>query len=170
VADDLVSGAVRYLSAQPDFTSLLGSFPFTDPSNPGVPFIFQRSLYIRVEGIAGLMGTQAVAAVCSYAGGWAAPLDHSSANFQRLSLEIYADPLRDSAGNITSPAETEARAKAVWKVADSHLHRIGSPKTVLWGDLVTTSAQRQTEPVIYPVPDGDGLVRCQNYYGITTFS
>jgi hypothetical protein len=168
--DDVSQGAYYFLSSLPDVTAMIGSFPDDDPDNPGVPWVFVHSLYTRMEAQSIAQGSQAVAIVCVYAGQGSGSLDYSTVRNQRLEVDLWIDPLRDQYGNITAPSETEARGLDVFSVLDSHLHRASSgDKTMLWGNLVTIGCERMTEPVAYPVADGDGLIRMVFFYNVTTF-
>lgn len=168
--DDLASGAYQYLTGFSDIMALVGSFPADDPVNPGIPWVFQRNIFARMETASIAKGSQAVALVCIYAGQFQAALDSNTARFQRLELDIWVDPLRDSFGQVTDPTETETRGLAVWQTCDSHLHRVATDQnTQLWGDLVTTTCIRMAEPVWAPVPEGDGLIRGAAYYAVATY-
>jgi hypothetical protein len=168
--DDVASGGYQYVSSLPDVLAVIGSFPADDPDNAGIPWVFVHSLYTRMEAQSIVQGSRAVALVCVYAGQGSAVLDYSTVRWQRLEVDIWVDPLRDSFGNVTSPSETEHRGNDVFTVLDSHLHRASSgDKTVVWGDLVTVNSIRMTEPVWYPVPDGDGLIRGVVFYDVCTF-
>jgi len=153
--DDLVQGCVKWLLDEDTIHSVLGVFPDTN-----VPWLYQHSLWSRVE------GTQSVAAVISRAGGWAGANEYNTLRFPRLSLEIYADPLRDTQGNVTQPGETWRRIEAAWVAFDTLLHR-PSADTVMWGTVRTITCTRLGEPLIYPVPDGDGSLRLQQFYAVT---
>ena len=48
------------------------------------------------------------------------------------------------------------------------LHRT-SAESVAWGDLVTVGCQRLTDPQFIPVPDGDGILVGETYYGVLLF-
>lgn len=153
-SDSLITGLHKYLTAQPDVTATLGTFPFTT-----TPYLFTGSLWVAME------GTSSTAAVISRAGGWAGANLHNTLRFPRISLDIYADPQRD-AGNVTDPGEAERRIDATYKIFDTHLHRPQSG-IQMWGDVRTVAATRLGEPDVYPVPDGDGLLRLQVFYGIS---
>ncbi len=168
--DDVASGAYWHISSLPDVLALIGSFPADDPDNAGISWIFVRSLFTRMEATSIVKGSQAVALVLVNAGHGTGVLDYSTMRGQRLEIDLWIDPLRDQYGNITSPSETQGRLLSVFSVLDSHLHRASSgDKTELWGDLVTVNCIRMTEPVIYPVPDGDGLIRGVVYYNVDTY-
>lgn len=154
VVDDLIQGAVKYLGAQGDVLELLGSY--TD----GVPWLFQHTLWVTVE------GSQRTAAVVSRAEGWAGPNQYNTMRFPRISLELYADPLRDAGNNITDPGEVQRRIEATYQLIDSHLHR-PQGGVQMWGTVRTIGCTRLAEPSAYPVPDGGGLVRLQVFYGVT---
>lgn len=168
--DDVASGAYQFLSAQPDVVAVAGSFPADDPDNAGIPWIFVRNLATRLEDVSIVKGSRAVALVCVNMGMSVPPTPNSTARCQRLEVDIWVDPLRDSLGNVSSPSETQNRGDRVFTVIDSHLHRTGAPdNTQLWGDLVTAYSSRMTEPVWYPVPDGDGLIRGVCFWDVGTF-
>lgn len=152
--DETVSGCVKWLQTFPDVIDSVGSFP------DGTPWLFQDDLYTTVE------SSQSQAAVISYAGGWAGPNPYNTLRFPRLSLDIVADPMRDSGGNPIRPGELKRRVMSVYKVFDTHLHRPqGGDQT--WGTVRTIAAARLGEPFLYPLSAGGGAQRLQVFYGIT---
>lgn len=170
LVDDVASGGYWYLAGLPDVVAIVGSFPADDPLNAGVPWIFVRNILTRMEISAIVKGSRAVALVLANAGQSSTPSAASTARFQRLEVDIWVDPLRDSNGNVTSPGEELSRMLSVFAVLDSHLHRVATDQnTQQWGDLITVSCVRMTEPQPYPVPDGDGLVRGVVFYDVGTF-
>ena len=152
-ADSLVQGAAIYLLAIPEVVAVLGVTP------EGSPWLFQNSLKVNVE------GTSGNAAVISYGGGWSGGNEHNTLNFPRLSVELWVDPIRDADKNVTDPDESFRRLDAVYKVFDRVLHR-AQGGTQMWGAVRTLSSLRQSEPLMYAVPDGDGLLRGQVYYAV----
>lgn len=170
MATEVSGGAYHYLSSLPDVLELVGSFPDDDPDNSGVPWIFVHNLYTRMESQSIVKGSQAVALVCITAGLGSGVLDYSTVRWQKLELDIWVDPLRDQFGNITKPSETSHRGQNIFTVLDSHLHRAAlQDKTQVWDTLVTINGIRLTEPVWYPVPDGDGLIRGVCFWDIATY-
>jgi hypothetical protein len=168
--DDVASGSYEFLSGLSDVLAVIGAFPADDPDNANIPWIFVRNIYTRMEDISIVKGSQAVSLVVSNAGQSTTPLDYSTIRWQRLEVDIWVDPLRDGMGNITNPSETESRGLDVFATLDAHLHRASSDdKTQVWGDLVTVNSIRMTEPVWYPVPDGDGLIRGAVFYDVGTY-
>lgn len=168
--DDVAKGSYWFIAGQPDVVALIGAFPADDPDNAGIPWIFVRNVFTRMEDISTVKGSQAVALVLSNAGQSSSPLDYSTVRFQRLEVDIWVDPLRDALGNVTNPSETEGRGLDIFAAIDSHLHRAAAnEKTQQWGDLITVSSSRMTEPVWYPVPDGDGLIRGVVFYDVGCF-
>jgi len=168
--DDVASGCYQYLSSLSDVLALIGSFPDDDPDNGGIPWIFVRSIYTRMEAQSIVKGSQAVALVCSNAGQSSSVLDYSTVRWQRLEVDIWVDALRDQYGNVTSPSETEGRGFQVFSLLDSHLHRAAlSDKMQQWGDLITINSFRLTEPMWYQVPDGDGLIRGVCFWDVGCF-
>lgn len=153
-SDDIVQACVKHLATFPAVVSLLAEF------EDGEPFLFQHEMQGVVE------STQRAAVVVSQLGGWASPNVHNSLAFPRLSIEVWADPLRDDENNVTDPIEVQRRALYLLKLIDTHLHRPqGGDAT--WGTVRTIDCQRLGEPVMYRVPDGDGGVRAQVFYGVT---
>ncbi len=153
-ADDLVQGAVKWLLGFTDIAAVLGVYPDT-----GTPWLFQTTLWATVE------GSQSTAAVISRAGGWAGANAHNTMRFPRIRLELYADPIRDGARNLTDPGEAWRRIEAAWDVFDSRLHRPAAAD-VRWGDVRTLGCLRLGEPTVYSVPDGEGMLRLQCFYGV----
>ena len=163
--DDVGGGAVQYLVTFADVKALVGAFASNDP-NPGFanqPWIFKDDPLARLE------GTGSSAIVCSYAGGWSEPTSLTTARYNRLSVELWTDPLRDASNNIVETSGvTKQRMQTLFNTVNLHLHRT-NPDMVMWGDLRTVGCQLITEPQPYPIPDGDGLLRGQAYYGVSWF-
>lgn len=156
LADDIVAGAVTFLGGHADVLAELGH----DPGLPSQPWLFQYRLWTMME------GTQSTAAVISHDGGWAGPNLHNTLRFPRLTLSIWADPIRDDGGSGTDPGEVQRRLYQVFTVIDAHLHR-PQGETQMWGSIRTVSCARLTEPTVLAVGEGDGLVRLQTYYAVT---
>jgi hypothetical protein len=155
--DDIVSGTVGYLLDQPDAVAAVSSFVLGGQQVPG---IFQHRPWVRME------GSSSTCCVVSTEGGWAAPNLYNTLRFPRLTVNIWADPIRDTTKNVTDPGEVQRRTFATYKVIDKLLHRTGGPE-VYFGQLRIISCVRLVEPVIYTVPDGDGLIRSQFVYAVT---
>jgi len=160
--DDIGSAAVQYLAGLAPVTSLLGSFPASDPvaANAGLPWIFLNDLLVTME------GSSQAAIVCSPAGSMQVAPMLSTARYPRLSVAMYVDPLRDSSRNIieTSGA-TILRGQKLSAYLHSHLQRT-DPDIQVWGDMVTISCQLLAGGEFLPVPDGDGLQRKEVFYGL----
>ncbi len=151
--DDLVQGAAKHPLAITDVVAVLGT------TDSGTPWLFQHYCYATVE------GTSSTAAVLGYGGGWSGGNEHNTLNFPRLSLVLYADPLRDVNKNITEPGEVYRRIMNAFMVIDRHLHR-PQGGVQMWGDIRTLSCVRTAEPNLYPVPSGEGVLRAQTFYAI----
>lgn len=145
--DDLVQGAVKYLLAQPSVLAVLGT------TDAGTPRLFQYELFGVME------GTGSTAAVIGRGGGWDGGNEHNTTRFPRLTLELWADPMRD----VTKPGEVWRRIDAALDAFDRVLHRPQGGEQ-WWGTVRTISCVRGSEPLVYPVPDGDGLLRGIAYY------
>jgi hypothetical protein len=153
--DDLVQGLCRWLATFSDVLTQLGS------ADDGSPWLFQQLLHTVVE------GSQSAAVVFSAnQGGWTAPNDHNTAEFPRLLLDLWVDPVRDPQHDYIELAETYRRARQVYAVLNTHLHRPTSD-VIFWGSVRTLGCIRLGEPVAAPVPDGDGMIRLQVYYAVT---
>lgn len=152
--DDIVQGAVKWLTTFDDVKAVLGAY------DDDTPYLYQNKLWSRVE------ITQSTAAVIRQAGGWAGANITNTMRFPRLVLEIWADPLRDSMGNITEPGETYRRIRDAYNVLDKRLHRPQGGDQ-MWGSVRTISCVRLTEPdEPFPIPDGDGLLRLTAFYAV----
>ncbi len=156
--DDLVSGCAAYLLAQPEIVAAVSEYLIGGVLSAG---IFQYRPWAKIEGSS---GTAIV--LTADGGGWAAANMHNTLSFPRLTVNIWADPVRDGMRNVTDPGEVMRRAYAVQKIVDRFLHRTGGPE-VYFGTLRIISSVRLTEPFTYVVADGDGLVRSQTMYAIT---
>ncbi len=155
--DDIVQAAVTWLLGFPDVLDSVGTFIIDGVSSPG---LFQYNLWTPIE------GTGSTACVVDNDGGWTGPNNHNTLRFPRLLLNVWADPIRDGGSNSVDPGEVRRRATRTFEVLDSHLHRAYGGDQ-LWGEVRTVDCVRLTEPAIYAVPDGDGLVRLQAYYAVT---
>lgn len=150
--DDLVQGAARYLKAESTVLAVVGR------TEMGTPMVFQYAPIGPIE------GTSMTAAVLGYGGGWAGGNDHNTLRFPRLSLELWVDPYRRD-GHMHLPEERYRRLDVVFQAFDRLLHRVGGGEQ-WWGTVRTISSLRAAEPVIFTVPDGDGLLRAQVFYNI----
>lgn len=150
--DDIVQAAVKYLLGQPTVLAVVGT------TDIGTPLLFQHQLFFPLE------GRSSTAVVISYAGGFDANM-HNTLRFPRLMLEIYADPLRNLDRNTVDPGEVWRRINVAFDALDKVLHR-PQGGSQMWGSIRTISCSRMAEPQMYPVPDGDGMLRCATVYGI----
>jgi hypothetical protein len=155
--DDIVSGAAKFLLAQPETVAAVSSYSIGGQSTPG---IFQYRTWTTIE------GTSSTCVVLTNEGGWAGANLHNTLHFPRLTCTIWADPIRDAGGNVTDFGEVNRRAFAAYQVFDKYLHRTGGDE-VYFGQLRVISSIRLTEPTISAVSDGDGLLRLQTSYAIT---
>src|SRR6516164_8825296 len=111
--DTVASGAVKTLVALTDVTALAGYF--TDAVNHGVPWIFNTDVLVTIEGASVTYGSQACAIVCADAGGWGEPQPLTTPRFNRLQVDFWVDPLRDSGHSVTETSgATIARGKALF--------------------------------------------------------
>lgn len=161
--DNVASGAVKYLLQNSQVVSLVGTVPATDPNpaNIGTPFIFRKDLMTTLQ------GTSSVALVCSDYGAFDAPVGYSTLRFQRLSVEIYADPLRSANNALESPGATASRCDSMFGILHGYLQR-RDPQAVIWGDLITLSCMLLAEGQTHAVAGGDGdwMQYKQIFYGL----
>lgn len=156
--DDIVSGGVKFLLAQPECVAAVSTYIIGGRQVPGI--FGYRPWNDTIE------GTSTTCAVLSSEGGWAGANLHNTLRFPRLTLNIWADPQRDGGHNVTSQPEVMRRSFNVFRVFDRFLHRTGGD-AVMFGTLRVVSSTRLTEPSVLTVPDGDGLVRLQTSYAVT---
>ncbi len=152
-ADDIVQGAVKYLLARPECVAAVGH------TDIGTPLIFQNALFYPIE------GKSTTAVVINYAAGYQGANLHNTMRFPRIMLEIWADPLRNLGRNTVDPGEVWRRINATFTVFDKALHR-PQGGVQMWGSLRTIGCTRLAEPIFYPVPDGDGMMRAATFYGV----
>lgn len=163
--DSVASGAIQYLSGITDITNLLGKFAADDPnvSFRGQPYLFNDNLIVTLK------GTSQIAFVLSDYGGWGLPMPLTTPRYSRLSVEIYVDPHRDAGGQVTETGGiVSSRGMSAWFTVDKYLHRT-SGDSQIWGDVVATTCQRLTSPQFTRLPDGDGMLRGQAFYGVNDF-
>lgn len=155
--DDIVTGATKFLGAQLDVLAAVSIFMIDGRAVPG---LFGYNNWVPLE------GTGKTCAIITHDGGWAGPNLHNTLRFPRLGLNVWADPIRDSTNNIVDPGEVMHRVNHAYEVIDAHLHRVAG-ESQMWGSVRTVASVRLTEPIIYRVPDGDGIVRLQANYAVT---
>lgn len=153
--DDLVQGCVKHLQVQADVLAVLG----TD-LDTGAPLLFQHRMW------AGMEGSSSTSAMVYRDGGWAGPNLHNTLRFPRLTVEVWVDPIRDPQNNVIDPGEAHRRIEYVYEVFDWHLHRPQGGQQ-MWGTVRTIACVRLSEPTVYAVPDGDGLLRLVVAYAVT---
>lgn len=152
--DDLAQGVCIWLASFSDVLAELGA------ADDASPWLFQQKLHAVVEG-----SQSAAAVLSSFHGGWAAPNLHNTAEFPRLLLDLWVDPVRDLEHDYIELAETFRRARQVYAVLNRHLHR-STAEVVWWGTVRILGSTRLGEPVAAEVPDGDGMIRLQVYYAV----
>lgn len=158
MSDDIVTGCVKFLKSK---SSVLSAVSTAVIDGQMVPLLFGYSLWgTPIE------NTQMTAAFITSDGGWAGPNLHNTLRFPRITLNIWADPIRDGNGNVADPHEVMLRINNTYEVIDNYLHR-PEGETQMWGQIRTVASVRLTEPLTYRVPDGDGIVRLQATYAIT---
>lgn len=157
-AEDIVGATVKWLLTKSSVTSAVGMFTVSGKQVPG---IFQYRLWAGQ-----FEGASSSAIVITNEGGWATPNPHNTMRFPRVVLNVWCDPLRDDGHNATNLPEVQRRAMWVFEQADKYLHIPGGD-TMIWGETRVISSVRLVEPVLYTVPDGDGIVRLQAYYAVT---
>lgn len=140
----------RYLAQQSDVTALVGHDHEWDT------WIFQDRLYTMVE------GTSQVAVVLSQRGAWTSPNSYNTLRTPRIVVEIYADPTRSNSR--LEVRDAGDKAMAVFEAIDSHLHMVSGIAS--WDGLRIVGSTRLDEPEVFDVPDGDGMVRAQVFYGV----
>ncbi len=157
--DDITQGCVKMLLSKADVRAKVGHFPAAE--SEWIYYIFQDKLLANME------RSPESALVISDAGGWGAPNTYNTMEFIRLSLEIYCGPIRDPATNaVIEPAETRRRMSSVYNVVSRYLHRTGGDFE-WWGTVRTISSVALGTLQNYDVPDGDGLMRGQAFFGVT---
>jgi hypothetical protein len=158
--DNIAQAAVKYLAGQASVLAQLGTFPVGDPA-AGQAYLFQTELKVTLE------GTSAAALVLTPAGSMAAPTLLGTARFQRLSVEIYVDPVRDANRNVVEDAAlTGVRGDQVFSVVHARLQRT-DPDTQEWGDMITSTCTLLLEGDFAAVSDGNMMLRKQSFYGLT---
>jgi hypothetical protein len=169
--DSVASGAWYFLSQFPAVTSLLGAFPLTDPitANAGQSWLFSDA---NTDVLAFVQGSQACAVVLTGFGSWGAALPGAGAQFPRLRVDIWADPLRDAAGNITESSVYTANRGLRVAQAIQHVLQRKDPDVMQWGDMTVAGCHALTFPPqfsqISPAGSGgDWLQRGTAYYGVT---
>lgn len=121
-------------------------------------WLFQHRRDAKVE------GSSAVAITLKSAGGWAPRNPHNSMQFPRVLVEYAGDPTRRANSEYAPDAETKVRT--VHDEVDRVLHRT-SLFAEMWGDDRVIGCQSLGEIEFFPMPDGDGAVVGQAYYGLT---
>lgn len=112
--------------------------------------VFRYRLEEKIEGTSGR------AIVVARNNGWATPDPVTTQEFPILTVKCYADPSRDSEGNIRS-TDAEDGAFALWRAVDKLLH---GKRDEYWGGpsngLRVVTSQRWQEPVLITERDRHG--------------
>jgi hypothetical protein len=168
--DDLGSGALAFLAQFPSVTDAISAFPPGDP-NAGAPIMFKghsgayRGIPYTIQ------STSLAGLVLSPWGAYSVAPPLTTPRKLRLAVEIFMDPLRDGALQVT---ETQASTEKRWHGVFNAVHQalqFTDPDSVLWGDIVVTACGIMSEPMpdILKGGDGDGLLYGMAVYGVDTF-
>lgn len=149
---DYVKSVWRYLATQTELTDLLGS------DEKFSAWIFQQRLYCQVE------ASTTSAVVVSPAGQWSGMNDYNTARFPRLRVEVFSDPQRDYAKNVTLD-DTWAKINAIFEVLVKLLHVQG--ELLLDDGVRIHNSKAATEPDISAWTDTDGTRRGTCYFNLS---
>jgi hypothetical protein len=147
--DDITQGMAKYLLGIPEIVDLVGEH--TILGLVGTPRLTQDFLLEPIE------SSESSAIVVSKRGGWTSPNEHNTANFPRMAVDIYVDPMRGTNNESIGPTEARLRANYIHKVVDKHLH-IPRGFDMMWGDVRVNSSVRANEFDILTLPQGDGAL------------
>lgn len=152
-ADNLISGAVKYLLSVSEVVSAVGEID-------DVPLIFPRDMPLNME------DREDVAIVVTDAGPWGNGNDYNTIEPRRLGIQIWAGPIRGTDGvSIDEDNETYRRAYSVYKIVDKHLHRVSGGHQ-WWGSIRSVTSRRFGGYDDYATPDGNGVVIGTQIYGV----
>lgn len=152
MTDSLTLATWKYLSAQTALTATLG-FDVVSAT-----WLFRDHLQATVE------GSGAVAVVVRTNGSWATPNQHNTARFPVLACDIWADPQRDGGNNVVQDDTTDKIETTF--VALYRLLHLPAADEYLWGDLRVLSSLGSSEPIFYPVIDGDHMRQAMATFNI----
>ena len=99
-------------------------------------------------------------------GSWAQPTKRKTAHFPMLYVQCWADPTRDSDGNVVTP-DAPKKARAALDAVSEVLHLVQGGVT--WGDdFYVISSHRISEPFqMARPPTDDELVLFRTEFGVT---
>jgi hypothetical protein len=165
---DIVKDVQFYLQQQPEIQALLAVPGLIGSDDAWVNgWIWDSSLQGRIE------NTQQCAIVVSYAGGWLAPLDDSSASFPAVVVDIWADPTRAEDNSVrVNDAKTKCFTihAAVKRALHLNQHRARNDASAIYfGNTRVTTSELLAEPDLQPVSDSNGAHMLRARYGISTF-
>jgi hypothetical protein len=161
--DDVVRGCVKYLLSLPDVTSLVGQF------DSGQPFIFEGAIGVELKTYTTkLPGNPVTALVVKSSGSWGTPAPQSTERYPKISVEVWSDPPRNTAGMVTRTRYSRVAADYLYQVMDSHLNFTASD-TVMFGTQPVWRSYRLGEISYLPqVASDDGLLLGEVAYGLQT--
>lgn len=160
--DDIVRGCVKYLLGISDITSLVGS-------DHNGPWIFEQTIGQRMQKASTLTPGFPITALTVFsAGSWGSATPGQTGDYPKIGMEIWADPPRDEAGQVTRPNDARIAADWLYKVIDFYMNRTARG-VVMFGDVYTWDSTRLgTINYLPQVPADDHLVMGTVYYGLET--
>ena len=158
VSIDIVLAARRYLSASTALTTILGTGSGFDS------WIF-RGQDSTARPMVPMEGTKRAAVVLWPDGDWTQSNRHNTMGFPTLSVDVYIDPGRDLASNVTQP-NLLPRFQEIWEVLDSLLH-VPSHTDLQWDSLRVLTSHKIAGHKIYPFTDTDGVRFSRSKFAIT---
>lgn len=133
-------------------------------------WIFDGSLRVKLE------NTSRVAIVVNEIAPFGTPNQHNTMTFPRVSVDIWADPTRNTDKSVQLD-DAKNKIEAVGKLVNAHLHTVdtgtSSGEVLIWGTadeilaktgVVVAGSERLTGPEYNPVSDSTGA-----WMGIWTF-
>ena len=155
---DIVLAARRHLSESSTLTGLLGDGSGFDT------WIF-RGQDSSARPMVPMEGTKSAAIVLWPDGDWSQSNRHNTMGFPSLSVDVYVDPVRDTAANVTQPNHLP-RFQEIWEVVDSLLH-VPSHVELQWDTLRVLTSHKIAGHKIYPFNDTDGVRFSRSKFAIT---
>lgn len=149
--DDLLAGATKYLLSIPEIVALVDF-----DAAVGGAFIWQEKPLVNIE-------RRPVVAIVVTTSAIGIDDEVHSQHFERLGIEIWVGPIRDSMGNVIEPSETRRRLMKVYRTVDRYLHRT-DPHVQQWGTVRTFSSERIGSIDRYSPDDGNEILIGQVFY------
>lgn len=165
----------NYLAQQEDLRALVGRSQNWDT------WMWADKPLGKVEGYGKTAPERSALIVISEGTSWTTPNEHNTLSFPRVFVDVWADPTRNSDGDVKQ-ADADDKIAAIHKVVSKYLHRVdngtskGQPlcwgtaeQMATWTGSLINSSSRAGEPAYADLRDGNGARMAAVTYNVSYY-